>query len=115
METEYLYSMINICDLKIGDTIIADNNTYMYVYVGNDLWEKKIIPFRTEIPTLRTALSYNETEKLSITKCCYSCRYFAECKFSAPAGWCGKHRCKQVNTDAYSVCDDYDNKPTFEI
>ena len=95
-------------EFQPGDSFIIRDG-FKYTYLGGDDFkaEKIEIPFHVDPPTLREAVKYPDIEGLKTTKCCHSCSYFSPCMFSAPAGWCGKYVCKQVNTDEFSVCNDY--------
>lgn len=101
--------------MHIGDYFIAatGGRGYKYTYLGNDGFkaEKVDIPFREDPPTLREAVRYYEVDKLDKVECCHSCLLFSLSPASAPAGWCTKYRCQQVNTNEFNVCDDYKQRP----
>lgn len=102
-------------EMHIGDYFIAATG-HKFTYRGDGKFdaEKVEIPFRLDPPTLRNAIDDLDIAMLNKVECCHNCSHFGLSPMSAPAGWCSKYRSKQVNTDEFSICDDYCARPGFK-
>lgn len=67
------------------------------------------IPYRNNIPGLRSAFEYPTFDISFEDECCNNCIHFAPCSFNEN-GWCGKYPSQAVNTDMCNCCPEFRSK-----
>lgn len=103
-------------EIKPGDSFCLGEKKY--TYMGDRKFKVEDIPEYVKPPGIHWAFSkdfiFNKRKSGPVhfgdTKCCHNCAAFGPCMFSAPAGWCGKHRSKKVNCSDFEVCKDFEER-----